>query len=102
MTFILKLKRSETAGSSPTANDLEVGEVAMNTVDQTLFTKTSAGNIVTIANYSLSDPSLTFPTGDLGALSSSTDAFGQSLTREFDSLDTPNGTLSTQDLGTLS
>jgi len=100
MTVIIKPKRSETSGA-PTSGDLEVGEIAINTTDKVIFTKTVNGNIVTIANYAESDPSLTFPTGDLGDLSTAQDSFGQDLVATYDSLDTPNGTLKTQDLGAL-
>ena len=103
MAVVLKPKRSEVASSVPVANDLAVGEIAVNTADKVVYTKTSAGNILQIANYALSDPSLIFPTGDLGDLDASqVDAFGQTLGTSFDSLDTPNGSLSTQDLGALS
>lgn len=101
MTVIIKPKRSETTGATPTASDLAVGEIAVNTTDRTIYTKNSSGNIVKIANYAEADPTLVFPTGDLGGLTSSQDAFGQSLVSTFDSLDTPNGTLTTQDLGTI-
>ena len=101
MAVIIKPKRSETASSSPTTSDLAVGEIAVNTADKVVYTKTSSGNIVQVANFAQSDPSLTFPTGDLGGLTSSSDAFGQGLEPTFDSLDTPNGTLTTQDLGAI-
>ena len=101
MAIVIKPKRREVSGA-PTSEDLEVGEIAINTTDKEIFTKTANGNIVKLANYAESDPSLTFPTGDLGDLSTAQDAFGQGLVSNFDSLDTPNGTLTTQDLGALS
>jgi len=101
MSIVIKPKRRELSGA-PTSDDLEVGELAINTTDKAIFTKTASGAIVKIANYAESDPSLIFPTGDLGDLSTSQDAFGQELDSNFDSLDTPNGTLTTQDLGALS
>lgn len=101
MSIVIKPKRRELSGA-PTSDDLEVGEIAINTTDKAIFTKTASGVIVKIANYAESDPSVTFPTGDLGDLSTSQDAFGQELDSNFDSLDTPNGTLTTQDLGALS
>jgi len=101
MAIVIKPKRSEVTGA-PTSEDLEVGEIAMNLDDKSLYSKKSDGSIVEIANFSVGDPSVQFPSGDLGTLSgASTDAFGQSLTREYDSLDTPNGVLTTEDLGTL-
>lgn len=102
MAIVIKPKRSETASSAPTTSDLAVGELALNTADKAIYTKTSSGNVVQIANFATADPSLTFPTGDLGDLSSlSTDSFGQTIGISFDNLDTPNGLLSTQDLGAL-
>ena len=101
MSIVIKPKRREVSGA-PTSEDLEVGEIAINTNDKAIFTKTVSGTIVKIANYAESDPSVTFPTGDLGDLSTSQDAFGQELDSNFDSSDTPNGTLTTQDLGALS
>jgi hypothetical protein len=102
MAVIIKPKRSEDSGSIPTTSDLEVGEIAVNTTDRTIYTKNTSGNVIKIANYAEADPTLVFPTGDLGSLSSASDAFGQTLETSFDSLDTPNGSLSTQDLGALS
>jgi len=102
MAITIKVKRSETSSSSPTVSDLAVGEIAMNTADRILYTKDSSGNIVKLSNYAVADPSLVFPTGDLGGLSGSTDAFGQSLVASFDNLSTPNGQLTTEDLGALS
>jgi hypothetical protein len=101
MAIVIKPKRREVSGA-PASEDLEVGEIAINTNDKAIFTKTVSGTVVKIANYAESDPSVTFPTGDLGDLSTSQDAFGQELDSNFDSLDTPNGTLTTQDLGALS
>lgn len=101
MSIVIKPKRSEVTGA-PTSEDLEVGEIAMNLDDRSMYSKKTDGTIVQIANFSASDPSVQFPSGDLGSLTgASTDAFGQSLTREYDSLDTPNGILTTEDLGTL-
>jgi len=102
MAIVIKPKRSETASSAPTTSDLAVGELAVNTADKVIYTKSSSGNIIELANFAVADPSLTFPTGDLGDLSSlNTDSFGQTIGSSFDSLDTPSGTLTTQDLGAL-
>lgn len=101
MPVILKPKRSETSGA-PGAGDLESGELAVNLADKKIFVKNTAGTVITIANFAEADPSLTFPSGDLGNLSSqTTDAFGQTIGTSFDNLDTPPGTLSSQDLGAL-
>jgi hypothetical protein len=51
MATVIKIKRSETASSIPSAADLEVGEIAMNAVDKKLYTKLANGTVVEIANY---------------------------------------------------
>lgn len=51
MSTKIKIKRSETASSIPTASDLDVGEIAMNAVDKKLYTKLANGTIVEVANY---------------------------------------------------
>ena len=103
MAVIIKPKRSETASSEPTTSDLAVGEIAVNTADKKIYVRDSGDNIVTVSNFAVADNSLIFPTGDYGDLSSdSTDAFGQSTSVSFDCLTTPNGSLSTEDLGVLS
>jgi len=48
MATTIQLKRSTTTGSEPVANDLTVGELAVNTADGKLFTKHSDNSIVTI------------------------------------------------------
>jgi hypothetical protein len=45
---VIKLKRSTTGGVVPANTDLEVGEVAINTADGTLFTKHSNNIVVPI------------------------------------------------------
>jgi len=50
MANIIKLKRSETAGSAPTSGDLEIGEVCINIVDGKIYTKKSDGTIVTVSD----------------------------------------------------
>lgn len=50
MTTAIKIKRSETASSVPQASDLEVGEIALNSTDQKIFTKKSDGTVVEVAN----------------------------------------------------
>lgn len=52
MGTVIKLKRSEVAGSAPSSSDLTAGEVAMNTADQKLYTKTTSGSIVVVADVS--------------------------------------------------
>jgi hypothetical protein len=97
---IIKLKRSGTTGSVPSTSDLAEGEVAFNTADQKLFTKDSSGTIVTLANYSVGDANLVFPTGDYGSLTDvTTDAFGIPTERSYDCRTAPAGLLTTEDLG---
>jgi len=43
MATVIKLKRSETALSIPSAGSLEAGELAMNVTDGKFYTKTSGG-----------------------------------------------------------
>jgi len=50
MAVAIKPKRSETATSAPTSGDLEVGEIAINSADQKIYTKKSDGTIVEVAN----------------------------------------------------
>ena len=50
MATVIKLKKSETAGSAPTTSNLVAGEVAINTADQALYVRDSNNNIVTVAN----------------------------------------------------
>lgn len=57
----IKLKRSATSGSVPTAGDLVEGEVAMNIADGKLWSKDSDNNIVLLGG--LQDGS-TLPTSD--------------------------------------
>lgn len=45
MANTLKLKRSSTASDTPSASDLEVGEIAVNTADGKLFTKHTDNSI---------------------------------------------------------
>jgi hypothetical protein len=51
-TIAIKPKRSETASSAPASGDLEVGEIAVNSADQKIYTKKSDGTIVEVANAS--------------------------------------------------
>jgi len=50
MSTIIKLKRSETGAAVPAPADLETGEVALNTVDKKIYTKTSGATVVEVAN----------------------------------------------------
>jgi hypothetical protein len=59
MATRIKLKRSEIPKSIPTANDLQAGEVALNTFDQKLYVKDSQNNIVEVANKGATDAEVT-------------------------------------------
>lgn len=43
MASIIKLKRSSTAGSTPSLSDLQVGELAINTKDQKIYSSNGTG-----------------------------------------------------------
>ena len=49
MATRIKVKRSESPGAVPNTNDLAVGEVALNTVDQKLYVRDSEDQIVVVA-----------------------------------------------------
>ena len=50
MSIAIKPKRSETATSTPSASDLEAGEIAVNSADQKIYTKKADGTVVEVAN----------------------------------------------------
>jgi hypothetical protein len=49
-TIAIKPKRSESASSVPASGDLEVGEIAVNSADQKIYTKKADGTVVEVAN----------------------------------------------------
>ena len=53
MSTVIKLKRSETLNTIPTTNDIEVGEVAVNTADKKLYIRDSSNNIVAVADKNI-------------------------------------------------
>jgi len=55
MAAVIRLKRSETASSVPTTSTITVGEVAVNTADQKIYTRDSSDNIVTLSIANLVD-----------------------------------------------
>ena len=55
MSHVIKIKRSETAGSVPAAGDLETHELAMNVSDRTIYTKNSSGQIVTMSSAGITE-----------------------------------------------
>jgi hypothetical protein len=52
MANVIKLKRSTVPGRVPDPNDLQVGEIAVNTADGLIYTKHSDNTIKTISNVS--------------------------------------------------
>ena len=50
MAIVIKPKKSETGSAVPGTSDLEVGEMAVNTVDQKLNVRNSGGTVVEVAN----------------------------------------------------
>jgi hypothetical protein len=115
MATVIKLKRSEIASTIPTNENLEVGELAINTVDRLFYIKTSGNQIIPVANYVDINPdeidnrldalentllSIIFPTGDYGNLDElSVDAFGISVSPSYDCLTIPSGAISEVNLG---
>lgn len=55
MSHVIKIKRSETAGSVPQTSDLQTHELAMNVSDKTIYTKNSSGEIVTLSSAGISE-----------------------------------------------
>ena len=47
---VVKIKQSAVAGKIPSASDLQQGELALNTADVKLYSKNSAGQIITLAS----------------------------------------------------
>jgi hypothetical protein len=52
---IVQIKRSETTGAEPTANDLVVGELAVNLIDRKIFSKTSTGDVVSLGGVEVNN-----------------------------------------------
>ena len=48
MSIVIKLKKSELESHKPTTSDIAVGEVALNSLDQRLFTRDASDNIVMV------------------------------------------------------
>ena len=46
MAYVIKPKRSETAGASPTTSNLSAGEIAMNTTDGALYAMTGGNSVM--------------------------------------------------------
>ena len=46
MANVIKLKQSSVLAKAPLSADLEIGELAINTIDEKLYTKNSSGAII--------------------------------------------------------
>lgn len=55
MSTIVQVKRSETTGSEPSAEDLAVGELAINMADKKIFSKKTDGTVVTLGGVEVND-----------------------------------------------
>lgn len=55
----IKLKRSDIPTVVPTVQDLEIGEVAINTADQKMYVKDGLGDVIEVANKGVSDADAT-------------------------------------------
>ena len=67
MANVIKIKRSESAGTIPTTSNLAVGELCMNIADQKLYTRKSDNSIVTVAEVTSGKSSLELISDDTGA-----------------------------------
>lgn len=59
MSTVVQVKRSESAGAEPRAEDLAVGELAINMADQKIFSKKTDGTVVTLGGVEVNDGSET-------------------------------------------
>tara|TARA_Y100000389_G_scaffold130716_1_gene128115 strand:- start:740 stop:952 length:213 start_codon:yes stop_codon:yes gene_type:complete len=59
MAYRIKLKRSDVPTVVPSDNDLQVGEVAINTADQKMYVKDGFENVIEVANKGVSDADAT-------------------------------------------
>ena len=55
----IKLKRSDIPTVVPSDNDLQIGEVAINTADQKMYVKDGFENVIEVANKGVSDADAT-------------------------------------------
>ena len=67
MANVIKIKRSESAGTIPTTSNLAVGELCMNIADQKLYTRKSDDSIVTVSDVTTGQSSLELISDDAGA-----------------------------------
>lgn len=61
MPNLISHKQSSVAGVVPTAEQLAVGEIAINTADGKIYTRTAAGEIVELTEATVADG------GEIGA-----------------------------------
>ena len=59
MAVSIKPKRSHTASSVPDTDDLQAGELAVNTADQKIYMRDDSNNIVTVAEKGVSEAEAT-------------------------------------------
>ena len=106
MATVIKPKRSNSALSTPTTSDLEVGEIAVNIPDKVIYIRDGSGTITTLANFSAGSgvAGETFPTGDYGDIESgeTRDAFDVVTSLAFDCKEKPAGTIDIVELGDFS
>ena len=55
MSTIVQIKRSETANAIPTEGQLAIGELALNLTDRKIFSKNSAGDVVSLGGVEVND-----------------------------------------------
>jgi hypothetical protein len=73
MSTVVQLKRSESAGSIPTVNDIAVGELAVNLADGALYSKRTDGAIIEIGG-NLPDEYYLSSNQDFGLITQNVDA----------------------------
>jgi hypothetical protein len=54
-TTIVQVKRSETANAIPTAEQLAIGELAVNLTDKKIFSKKTDGTVVSLGGVAVND-----------------------------------------------
>ncbi len=107
MSTVIKLKRSTTAASVPTTNDLEDGEIAVNVTDKKVFVR-NGGNIITVANFNDTAVDLTSISSSLLPATNITHDLGSSSKRWRDlylsgnTIDLNGATISSDGTGTIS
>lgn len=57
MSTVVQIKRSEATGAEPAAEDLAVGELAINMADKKIFSKKTDGTVVTLGGVEVNDGS---------------------------------------------